>query len=106
MASIIPRKDKDGSRELAPSRFDFPLGQLRNEFEALFDRFFSHWPSLFPEGGTQGFWGLDLNDTGKEIVVRAEAPGFEPNDFEIQITGTTLTIQAERKQESKEEKGS
>jgi HSP20 family protein len=106
MASLIPwRKERDGLKSLGQG-FDSSLSQLRNEFETMLDRFFGRWPSFISgEGGTQHFWGLDLDDTGKEIVVRAEAPGFEPGDFDIRITGNTLTIQAERKQESKEGKG-
>jgi HSP20 family protein len=106
MASLIPwRKGRNGAGSLSrPS--DFPLSQLRNEFDALFDRFFGGFPSLLSEEWTgQGFWGLDMDDTGKEIVVRAEAPGFEPGDFDIRVTGNTLTIQAERKEESGKEKG-
>jgi HSP20 family protein len=37
--------------------------------------------------------------------VRAEAPGFDPGDFDIRVVGNTLTIEAERKQEASEEKG-
>jgi HSP20 family protein len=86
--------------------FDSPLAQLRSEFEEMFDRFFGRLPSFFSgESGVQPFWGFDLDDTGKEIVVRVEAPGFEPGDFDIRVTGNTLSIQAERKQESKEGKG-
>jgi len=108
MARIIPwRKDNDASRSLAP-RSEFPFRQIRNEFDALFDRFFGGWPSVFStDWGLQPAWGwgLEMDDTAKEIVVRAEAPGFEPGDFDISITGNTLTIQAERKQDSKEAKG-
>jgi HSP20 family molecular chaperone IbpA len=37
-----------------------------------------------------------------EIVVRAEAPGFEPKDFDIHISGNTLTIEGEHKEEGEE----
>ena len=105
MANLMPwRKQKDSPESFGG--LDFPLSRLRNEFDALFDNFFGRWPSLHPsEWGMQPVWGFDIDDTGKEIVVRAEAPGFEPNDFDIRITGNTLTIQAEKKQESKEKKG-
>src|SRR5262249_40127842 len=64
------------------------------------------WPAPFDsDWGVDRFWNLELDDTGKEIVVRAEAPGFETNDFDVQVTGDLLTIRAERKQETKEEEG-
>jgi len=60
----------------------------------------------FPEGGgLEPLWGVDVRDTDKEIVVRAEAPGFEPQDFDIHVSGNQLTIEAEHKQESEEKRG-
>ena len=38
-----------------------------------------------------------------EVVVRADAPGFETEDFDIQVSGNQLTIRAEKKQEDKDE---
>jgi HSP20 family protein len=36
------------------------------------------------------------------VVVRAEAPGFEATDFDVQVSGDVLTIRAEHKEESRE----
>jgi HSP20 family protein len=77
------------------------LNRLREEFDALFDQFFGRWPASFFGAGEQPNWGLDLEDTDNQVVVRAEAPGFEAGDFDIQVSGDVLTIRAERKQESK-----
>jgi HSP20 family protein len=79
---------------------------LRDEMDALFNRFFGRWP-----GGWDSGWGLErlrdveVNETDNEIVVPAEAPGFEPKDFDIHVSGNMLTIRAEHKkeQEGKEE---
>src|SRR5262249_55223451 len=79
-----------------------PLSRLRDEFDALFDQFFGRWPSPFGGSDLSTGWGFDVEDTDKEVVVTAEAPGFEPKDFDIQLTGNTLTVKAERKQEVKE----
>jgi HSP20 family protein len=90
---------------------EHPLGQFREEMDRLFDRFFARWPSPF-EGAwptpaewgrdPERLWGLDLEDTGNEILVRAEAPGFEPKDFDVHLSGNTLTIRAEHKHEAEE----
>ena len=73
--------------------------------EQLFDRFFGGWPALF-EGGRERFWDVDMDETDKEVVVRAEAPGFEPGEFDIDVRGDTLTIRAEHKEpEAKEKEG-
>jgi HSP20 family protein len=80
------------------------LNRLRDDFQALFDRLFGGWAGPIDwMRGPERFWDLEVQDTDKEVFVRAEAPGFEPNDFTIDLCGNTLTIRAEHK-ESKEEK--
>ena len=49
--------------------------------------------------------GVNVEDNDKEILVRAEAPGFEPKDFDIQVHGNVLTVRAEHKEESEEKQG-
>lgn len=46
-----------------------------------------------------------MNETDKEMVIRADVPGFEPKDFDIHVSGNVLTIRAEQKQESGQKKG-
>lgn len=95
------RKENTGSGALAP-RTEHPLSRIRDEFDALFDRFFSRFPAGVGFGDSTVFWGLDVHDTGKEVTVRAEAPGFEVGDFDVQAAHGVLTIRAERKQESQD----
>jgi len=82
---------------------EHPLRQLRDEFDSLFDRFFGGWPTPFAgdREDLPRFWDFDLEDAGDHVVVRAEAPGFENDDFNIQVNGTQLTIRAEKKHEEK-----
>jgi HSP20 family protein len=85
---------------LIPSRKtkEQPLARLRDEFGALFDRFFSGLPAPFDtEYGLDRFWGLDVEDRDDEIVVRAEVPGFEVNELDVQLSGRQLVIKAEKK---------
>ena len=88
---------------LPARRSDYPLGWLRDEIEAMFGR----WPAPREQGWAAGrFWNVDVEDTDKEVVVHAEAPGFEAKDFDIHVSGNMLTIQAEHKhEEEKQEKG-
>src|SRR5438105_3235236 len=85
---------------------EHPLTRLRQEIDSLFDSFFSRWP-----GHGQGdwpmerSWGMELQESDRDILVRAEAPGFEPKDFDIQVHGNVLTIRAEHRQESEEKQG-
>jgi len=106
MFSLIPWKKRENT---ALQRDDHPLSRFRNEFDALFDQFFSSWPgsALQPWEG-QPFWGVDMEDSDKEVALRFEAPGFEAGDFDVQVSGNMLTVRAERKQEArdKEERSS
>ncbi len=94
MFSLMPwKKGRNGTSALA-SRTEHPLSLFRSEFDNLFDRFFGTWP--LPDAGWAG-WGLDLDETDSEVSVKVDAPGFEPGDFDIQVSGDTLRITAERK---------
>jgi HSP20 family protein len=108
MFGLIPWKSKERNGGTALVRAEeSPFAVFRKEFDNLFDRFFAGWPAVFGDGGQLGrFWGMDLDDTGKEVVVRAEAPGFEANDFDVQVSGNLLTIRAERKAEERKGGGS
>lgn len=98
MLSLIPwrNRENNGTRELRP--YDHPLAAFRDGFNNLFDQFFGRWPELPGWNGPGS--GLDLEDAGKEVIVRVDAPGFEAEDFDIQVKGNVLTLRAERKQES------
>jgi len=82
-----------------------PLNRLRTELDALFDRFFG--PSLIRG---EDFWSMnpmaemDVEETENEFLVRTAAPGFDPKDFDINISGNTLSIRAEHKEETEENK--
>jgi HSP20 family protein len=94
-----------GQAGIAP-RGDWPLARLRSEFDRLFDNFFGglgglpDWPAL-----QQSRWGLDIDEQDDKIVVRAEAPGFEPDDFDIQVRDNQLTLCACQSSESSEVSG-
>jgi HSP20 family protein len=46
-----------------------------------------------------------LIDREEELLVRAEVPGVEKQDLEIELVGQVLTLKGERKHEETEEKG-
>ena len=77
------------------------LGRLRSEFDRLFDDIFHGWPAFGGERGNGG--AIDVQDRENEIVVRAEAPGFEPDDFDVEIRGDNLVLCACQKEEESSE---
>jgi HSP20 family protein len=97
MFSLMPwRKGRKGSTRLAPLA-EYPLSLFRGEAEEWLERFFSGWPAVFENGLASG---MEMEEA---VVVRVDAPGFEPGEFAIEVTGETLTIAAEHKAEAKGE---
>ena len=72
------------------------LVSMRREMDRLFDDFFSN-PLSVSEALTQP--SIDLLQTDKEIIVKATLPGLDSDDLDIQITGDTLTLRGESKEE-------
>jgi HSP20 family protein len=107
MKSMIPwkrRNENGGSTALAERPRD-ALTQMRGELDSLFDRFFGDWPTPAGRDWPMMGWGFDVDDKENEIVVRADAPGFEPDDFNVEIVGENLVLEAEHKEEEKKGNG-
>lgn len=80
------------------------LTRFRREMDRLFERFFEGWP--FKAGAAEGPWApcVDVSETVKEVLVRAEIPGMDPKDMDVSVHRNILTLRGERKKEH-EEKG-
>jgi len=69
----------------------------------LLDNFFSELPSFFKDDfGTkaQGFIPVNVKETKDAYQLEVVAPGFEKNDFNVNLEKNILTISAEKKTES------
>jgi len=107
MKGLIPwkqRGEERGGSALIERPHDV-LMQMRRELNSLFDRFFGDWPAMTGDGWPTMRWGFDVDDRENEIVVSADAPGFEPGDFSIEVVGDSLVLQAERKEEGEKGNG-
>lgn len=70
---------------------------LRVEMEDLFQRFFGP-----PEAGNgDRFWSprVDVEETEKEFVVKADLPGVDPKDVEVTLSHGALIMKGEKKEE-------
>jgi len=82
---------------------DLPLMNLRNEFKTLYDRLVHGWPVPFePILTRERVWGLELEETDKELIVRAELPGFESEEVEVHLRNNELLLKAAKKIEAKD----
>jgi HSP20 family protein len=93
----MPWRKEKVKGALLPREVD-PFTRMRHEFDMLFNRVFGMLPMAYVEEWEKPVWNLEVVEEGKEIVVRAEAPGFEVADFDVRLTGELLTIVAEHKE--------
>lgn len=113
---MVPVRQSASQRRgsLAPTRGWEPLARQWDEFDTFFDRLFDQFSRQwlgFPverrrEREDRG-WGLAMKEEDNHLIVRAEAPGFESNDFDVQLRGNQLILRASHKgqEEEKSEDG-
>ncbi len=114
MFNLIPwKKRHNGNLKVQADRGpgDVPMNRIRDEFDMLMERFFENsfagqWPSLNMWDWSRGSWNIELEDRGSEYLFQAEGPGFEPDDFDVKISGNTLTVRAETKEAKNGREGS
>jgi HSP20 family protein len=94
------RRNEEGRGESAPTE----LARFRSELDRVFSDFFRDpWTALSETFSRDWKPTLDVVDAENEITIRAELPGLEPKDVDITLTGTTLILSGEKREESKEE---
>jgi len=76
------------------------ITEFKKKGNDLFNRAFgsSRWlPAFhFTRGFTPSF---DVSETDEDIIVKAELPGVDPKEVEVNLTGSTLTVKGEKKEE-------
>jgi len=87
---------------------DHPFYALQRQMNSLFDDFFSGFdaaPRALGAGGFGAFTpSVDVKESDKDFIIRAELPGVEEKDIEVTLSGDMVTIKGEKKGE-KEDKG-
>jgi HSP20 family protein len=95
MKSLIPWRRRTGGA----------FETLRHEMEGLFERFFGE--PLEGNGG-EGLraWAprVDIEETDKELLVKADLPGVDPKDVDISVSDGSLVLRGEKKEEREERK--
>ena len=80
------------------------ITRYNREMENFWNRFFGEF---HPLAGIEGEWlpSMDVSESDGEISVRAELPGLEAKDIDLDIAGDILSIKGEKrgKEETKKE---
>ena len=75
-------------------------------FDGLMNELLNELPSTFGKNISQevtGFPPVNIVEKDDHYHLQVAAPGFEKGDFNIKLEGETLTISAEKKEETKSE---
>ena len=107
-------KKEEGAAELKEWH---PFTTLREEMDDLLERFEWDWPGASSFGRRRGLsramrrlregWtfeapDVDVVEKDDAIEVRAELPGMEEKDIDVQLSDRMLTIKGEKKEEREE----
>jgi HSP20 family protein len=100
MFSLMPRRRARRGEGGALTRGDYsPFDLLRREFASLFDRALAGWPVPFEMSWEMTEpWGVAMEEGEKEVVVRAEMPGFEASELEVTLRDNLLTLRADHRE--------
>lgn len=83
---------------------------IARDFDDVFDRFFNA-PLAFPalsyepiRKAMEGTWmpAIDLTETEKEFILRAEIPGIPKENLDVHLEGDVLTLTGHREKKTTE----
>ena len=96
-----------GDRDVA-RREEYPFLSLQRDMNRLFEDFWHGFdvPSPFGTGGEWTFKPrIDIQEKDGELQVTAELPGLEQKDFDLSLTGDTLVLRGEKREEHEDKAG-
>ena len=87
--------------ELVPWRPFGELSSFRDEMDKLWNRTFGERPFA---GALTEEWlpSVDISETKDSYIVKAELPGLEAKDVNVNLSGDLLTIKGEKKKEAED----
>jgi len=98
MAKQLPPKT---SRGLSPWFSREPFRTLQEEMDDLISRFSADWNGEPFAGMTAP--SVDLSETDEALQIRMDLPGVKPEEIDVEVTGNTIRISGERKEEQEEQ---
>ena len=100
MAKEVKKAERE-KRDLMPWRAERDIEQLFENFLGRRPRLFWPWQTKETEFNTPS---VDLYEEKDDIVVKAELPGLERDNIEVNLSDNRLTIKGEKKQEEEVKK--
>lgn len=97
------------TKAVAPWRPFMDLTRWDSEMDRMLDDFFNRrmrpwWAARWPKSvGEMTAPVVDVYEEKDEIVVKAELPGLDKKDIEVNISDSELTLKGEKKKEEKVE---
>jgi HSP20 family protein len=80
-----------------------PLAMMQREMNRVFDSFNRNWGlGAFPEFTGSFMPRLDVTEDAKAFTVTAELPGMNEKEIDLSVSGDTLTIRGEKKEEKED----
>ena len=106
IGNMIPWRSKDVGNDEGGT--DTAITRFHSEIDRLFDRFFSE--PFFAGASSAGVpsWGsgwspsIEVRESERELTVKAELPGIDPDDLDISVSGDVLTISGQKREENEE----
>ena len=88
----LPARISSGANPIAE------FARMQRDLEEMADRFFG---DLVPGSIANDAFAppVDVMECGNEVVLRADLPGLEQKDIQIEVQDSTLTLRGERKDE-------
>ena len=95
-----------GKKDVAVRREDEnPFTMMQREMNRIFDSFTRNWGlGALPETYGSFTPRMDVSEDARAFTVMVELPGMSDKDIDLSISGDTLIVRGEKKEE-KEEKG-
>jgi HSP20 family protein len=73
------------------------MATLRDAMDRMFEE--GIWRPPMPFAWGEGNLAVDMYETDESVVVRTAIPGVKAEDIDVSVTGDTLTVKAETKEE-------
>lgn len=101
--ALGPRRRRGRHLPVRREELAHPFLALQREVNRLFEDFFAMNPHERAEWMTE-YPQVDVRESDREVKLSAELPGMTDNDIEVLVSGDSLTIKGEKKEEKEDKK--